>query len=85
MKNNEDASANSASFLVRIWKEPGAEGGTSTMRGYFRNLKTGEERYVADPNALLELLQVEPPSTGSIDVSEVRARAARDRQAEASA
>lgn len=51
----------SGSFLVRFWREPSASGeGKHELRGYVRNLKTGEERYVKDtsdlPEAILEEL-----------------------------
>ena len=69
-----------ASFLVRIWKEPGSSSGKSILRGYFRNLKNGEERYVADPQALLEALQVEQPPTGELNINEVAAAVEAERQ-----
>lgn len=68
-----------ASYLVRIWKEPVSSSGKSILRGYFRNLKSGEERYVADPQALLAALQVEQPPTGELNISEVTAAAKRGR------
>ncbi len=71
-----------ASFLVRIWKEPGSESGQSILRAYFRNLKSGEERYVADPQALLAALQVEQPPTGELNIGEVAAAAKRARSKE---
>ncbi len=69
-----------ASYLVRIWKEPGGPSGKSTLRGYFRNLKSGEERYVADPQALLAALQVEQPPTGELNIREVAAAAAESKR-----
>lgn len=49
----EPATRPAASFLVRFWREPGdtAEGGVS-VRGYVRNLKTGEERYLSSTEQL---------------------------------
>lgn len=35
------------SILVRCWLEPGVEGGPA-VRGYLRNLQTGEETLIGD-------------------------------------
>jgi hypothetical protein len=68
----QPTSERATSFLVRIWKEPGGPDGTSILRGYYRNLKTGDECYVADPQALCEILQVDQPKTSEIDMRHLR-------------
>lgn len=53
------------SFLVRLWVEPREQEGESVaIRGYFRNLQTGEERFVTEPRAIANLLE------RSVEVSE---------------
>jgi hypothetical protein len=50
----------SRSFLVRLWREerqPGAEEASVPVRGYLRDLQTGDQRYVATPGSLAELLE----------------------------
>ncbi len=43
------------SYLVRFWLEPGeAERESAPVRGYVRDLRTGEERYFGDPRRLAE-------------------------------
>ena len=42
------------SYLVRFWLEPCEHEGEAAFRGYARDLRTGEERYVADPRRLAE-------------------------------
>ena len=43
------------SYLVRFWLEPREQQGESAAyRGYARDLRTGEERYFADPRRLAE-------------------------------
>ena len=45
------------SFLVRLWLEPGGDAGSpAATRGFIRNLQTGQENYVADPESLVRLL-----------------------------
>jgi len=47
----------SGSFLIRVWTEPReVESQEETVRGFLRNLKTGEEQYLNDPQKLGELL-----------------------------
>lgn len=47
----------STSFLVRLWAEPRqVPGASAPVRGFLRNLQTGEEHYVADPAAVSEFL-----------------------------
>lgn len=61
------------SFLVRVWSEPretDEEG--AAVRGYLRNLQTGEEQYVTEPAAIGKLIER--------SLEEVEAAA--DRQAE---
>lgn len=38
-----------ASFLVRLWREPGDR---PVVRGYLRNLGSGEEQYIRDPEQI---------------------------------
>ena len=38
----------SASLLVRCWLEPSNDGESPTLRGYVKNLKTGEELFIKD-------------------------------------
>lgn len=49
----------SSSFLLRVWRESGAgddvRGG---LRGYLRNLRTGEELYARNPSALAEAVRI---------------------------
>lgn len=43
----------SATFLVRLWKEPTSPDGTEgVVRCYMKNLKTGEEHYMGSMDAL---------------------------------
>ena len=43
------------SYLVRFWLEPREKAGeTSPLRGYARDLETGEERYFDDPRKFAE-------------------------------
>lgn len=45
------------SYLVRIWEEPRESGiGSARMRGYVRDLRTGEETYLDDPAELGDYL-----------------------------
>lgn len=47
----------SGSFLIRFWTEPReVDAGEETVRGFVRNLKTGEEQYLNDPQKLGELV-----------------------------
>ncbi len=46
------AEVESVSFLVRFWRERQATGAAPVLRGFVRNLKTGEERYLAGPDQL---------------------------------
>lgn len=55
-KMTEKLSA-STSFLVRTWREPREiEGSEAPLRYYVRDLRTGEERYVAQSGGLGDLL-----------------------------
>lgn len=49
------------SWLVRCWEEPRerAQDDGPVLRGFVRDLKTGEERYLSDPRELGELLNRE--------------------------
>lgn len=43
------------SYLVRFWLEPREKAGESSpLRGYARDLQTGEERYFGDPQRFAE-------------------------------
>ena len=56
-------SKQTSSFLLRVWLEPGAgEGAESAVRGYLRNLQTGEEQYIGGAEALTAVIrsQVRP-------------------------
>lgn len=58
----------SGSFLIRFWTEPrevAAE--EETVRGFVRNLKTGEEQYLNDPQALGELVLKALKETGKTE------------------
>lgn len=47
----------SSSFLVRVWLEARElEGAEPILRGYVRNLKSGEQEYFGQPEKLAELL-----------------------------
>ena len=46
---------NVVSLLVRFWLEPReANGRSGPLRGYIRHLQTGEERYVSDPQVVVD-------------------------------
>jgi len=46
---------NVISLLVRFWLEPReASGRSGSLRGYIRHLQTGEERYVSDPQVVVD-------------------------------
>ena len=48
------------SWLVRCWEEPRERPQDGpVLRGFVRDLKTGEERYLSDPRELGELLSRE--------------------------
>jgi hypothetical protein len=49
----------STAFLVRFWREPDETGsaGAETVRGFVRNLRNGEEAFVADPDELPGVLR----------------------------
>jgi hypothetical protein len=47
----------SGSFLIRFWTEPReVEDGEEPVRGFVRNLKTGKEQYLNDPQKLGNLV-----------------------------
>lgn len=51
-------SKRSSSFLLRVWLEPGTEevaGGA--VRGYLRNLQTGQEQYIGSAEALTTVVR----------------------------
>ena len=48
----------SSSFLLRIWVEPREdEDSDQVFRAYLRNLHTGEEQFVREPDALVDELR----------------------------
>lgn len=61
------ADRTSGSFLVRVWYETRETSGEEpSFRGYIRNLQTGEERFVRDPETVSEQIvrQVEGAASG---------------------
>lgn len=67
----------SASLLVRCWLEPsGVAGEPPALRGYVKNLKTGEELFIKDLDAVGEQLrrQLEghPPSADAAESAAAR-------------
>jgi hypothetical protein len=60
--SRESRSTESSSFLVRLWREPQADG-EGPVRVYLRNLKTGEEIYLGDPRRVGEILDLEADAT----------------------
>jgi hypothetical protein len=69
--SKETRSAESSSFLVRMWREPQADG-EGPVRVYLRNLKTGEEIYLGDPRRVGEILELEADVTRGHDEEESR-------------
>lgn len=59
----ESHGGESCSFLVRMWREPQAEG-VGPTRVYMRNLQTGEELYLGDPKRVGEVLSHEAEAAG---------------------
>ena len=51
------AERSSASLLVRCWLEPASAGEPPTLRGYVKNLKTGEELYIKDLDTVGEQIR----------------------------
>lgn len=66
--------SSSASYLVRFWIEPQADGKPS-LRGYVRHLGTGEESYVGDPTELGEHILKRLPELRADEESEPLATA----------
>ncbi|MFQ5527369.1 MAG: hypothetical protein ACE5GX_14035 [Thermoanaerobaculia bacterium] len=52
-ESDERHRSHSNSYLVRVWQETGSE---ARVRFYLRDLKTGEERYLGDPERVGEIL-----------------------------
>lgn len=51
--DSKRSSQQTASFLVRFWREPREKSGDEpVVRGYLRNLGSGEEQYIRDPEQL---------------------------------
>jgi hypothetical protein len=53
---SRDRERQALSFLVRVWREPREADGEVVLRGYIRNLGSGEESYVTGPTAISEAL-----------------------------
>ncbi|MCP3960675.1 MAG: hypothetical protein GY719_22760 [bacterium] len=52
---NRDRERPTVSYLVRFWLEPREqESETSPLRGYVRDLHSGQEQYFGDPRKLAE-------------------------------
>lgn len=71
------ASSHSTSLLVRFWLEPRESSeGKPVLRGYFRNLRTGEEAYIQHPKNLeehiLRQLESEHKRSLSSEVSDTK-------------
>ena len=49
----EGGERHAVSYLVRFWIEP-ADGEASPLRGYCRDLKSGEEHFFTDPRRFAE-------------------------------
>lgn len=47
----------SGSFLVRFWVEPSDTPGDQVLRGCIKNLQTGKEHYVSDPEKIGDLVR----------------------------
>ena len=47
----------SGSFLVRFWVEPSDVPGEPVLRGCIKNLQTGKEQYVNDPEKIGDLVR----------------------------
>lgn len=55
IRRNLTSDRSSGSFLVRVWYEARETlDEEPSFRGYIRNLQTGEERFVRDPNTVSE-------------------------------
>lgn len=53
------------SWLVRCWEEPRERSQEApVLRGFVRDLKTGEERYLSDPRELGEMVNREMRGVG---------------------
>jgi hypothetical protein len=53
------------SWLVRCWEEPRERSQDGpVLRGFVRDLKTGEERYLSDPRELGEMVNREMRGAG---------------------
>jgi hypothetical protein len=55
----------SASLLVRCWLEPGAAGEPPSLRGYVKNLKTGEELFIKDLESVGDQLRRQLVTAGA--------------------
>lgn len=64
----------SASLLVRCWYEtPGGAGASPVLRGYVKNLKTGEEAFFQDVDAVGgQILRQLDPAAAQSAASESR-------------
>jgi len=57
----------SGSFLVRFWVEPAAGPGEHAIRGCIKNLQTGEEHYLKDPDKIGDLVLRQLGSQGKAE------------------
>lgn len=56
-KRNTKSSRRANSFVVRVWREPGDDDGREApIRGYLRNLRTGEEHFLNDATQIVDFL-----------------------------
>jgi hypothetical protein len=61
----------SASLLVRCWLEPsGVAGEPPALRGYVKNLKTGEETFFKDFDAVSQQIQRSLLANAPVDAPE---------------
>jgi|GEM_PF-1335380 len=68
IRRQADGERSAGSFLVRVWYESReTPDGRPSFRGYVRNLQTGEERFVRDPETVTEQIvrQVEAEATAT--------------------
>jgi len=64
------------SFLVRVWAEPReAAGAEARVRLYVRDLRSGEERYLSDPDLVADFLRRQT-GAGAAEAGEAAGRQA---------
>lgn len=63
------------SFLVRLWIEPrDAAGAEARTRLYIRDLRSGEERYLSDPDQIADFLRHQSGAGAAAAGGALRAR-----------